>query len=151
MGRKERRLQARKEKKDLQRKKADERTVLNYMKAQSKIQDLTKKEKERIEEEYNNIQLGCTMNALAYVLHEKYSFTPEKIYQLLDDVAELTSQIGISEEYPTPSEFKIKCSLATGLNISLTKEEKAEVEKIYKIAWEGEESEDYTVEDESGQ
>ena len=148
MGRKERRAKERRDKKALQRKQADERTILNYMKSRSKIKDLTKKEIDKISEDLNNIQLGCTMNAMAMVLHDKYQFTPEKTADLLEEMAALTSQIGTSEEYPNPSEFKIKCALATGIDIALTKEEKSKVMEIYKIAWEGEESDEYSVETE---
>ena len=147
MGRKERRIQEREAKK-AQKKISNEQVFINYMKSQAKKADLSKKEKEKISENLINIQLACTTNAMAMVLHQKYNFNSEQIFDVLEEIENLTSMIGTSEEYPTPSQFKIKCALATGINISLTKEEKEEVEKIYKVAWEDENSDEYTVETE---
>lgn len=145
MGRKERRAQER-ELRKLQKQESKDQVFDNFMKSQIKKSDNIKKEVDRIRENEISIQLECTTCAMAMVLHDKYGFDTYKISELLEEMSNLTSQIGNSEEYPNPSEFKIKSALATGINIGLNKKEKEKVEQIYRIAWEGEDSDEYTIE-----
>lgn len=130
MGRKEKRLQD----KQKRRESKDNLELLRKLEAR-------KAEEEKME------HIAAYTDAFMFILHEDYGFDTEKLYEVLDKVDQLIAKIGNSEEYRNLSEYKIKCALATGIDVGLNVKEKATVQEIYDAAWNNKESENYTVEE----
>lgn len=130
MGRAEKRAQERLNKK---KEKFDRDFINNIAKAQANQKRLRQETINKIEDDLALTNVACIFNAFAYILRSEYNFNTQSLMDIMQKVDDLIGEIG-NDEFPSIDEFLIKMALAHGIDIELTPEQSAEVERRYNEA-----------------
>jgi len=130
MGRAERRLL---ERQSLKSKKREQDLNILIAKAQANQKKLTDSTIDDLEQVVTDANVACVFTAMAYELIKKFGISKEEVVEILNKIDDDIGVIG-SDDCPTIREFKIKYALMHGMNICLSDDEAAEVERRYAKA-----------------